>query len=141
MTSWRPKIKDTNLEITLPLDIREVYHGTVKAVQILRRNYNPSGNKYVLQEHRLIIPVQPGVTPGTRYLFREEGDQGPSTIPADVIFKVKDMEDDVYRRDGSDIHMNYPVELLDALCGFTKPLPIRTIDDRQFNISVTDVVG
>lgn len=141
MASWRPKVKDANLEITLPLDIKEVYTGTVKAVQILRRNYNPNGNNYVLQEHRVIIPVQPGVSSGTRYLFREGGDQGPATIPADVIFKVKDLENDVYRRDGSDIHMNCPVNLIDALCGFTQPLSIRTLDDRQFNITITDVVG
>lgn len=123
----------------LPLDIREVYHGTVKLVQILRRNFD--GNKTALQEHRLIIPIQAGVSSGTKYLFREEGDQGPTTIPADVVFKVMDMENDVYRRDGSDIHMNYPVDLIDALCGFTQPLPIRTLDDREFNIMITDVVG
>lgn len=126
------------------MDIREVYHGTLKIVQILRRNYDAKSDKSALQEHRLIIPVQPGIAPGTKYLFREEGDQGPNTIPADVIFYAKDMENDVYRRDGlrhADIHMNYPVDLIDALCGFTEPLRIRTLDDRQFNIMITDVVG
>lgn len=137
----RPKQKDANLEIALPLDIREVYHGTVKIVQILRRNYDASGDKSALQEHGLIIPVHPGITSGTKYLFREEGDQGPDTIPSDVIFNVKDMENDVYRRDGSDIHMNYPIDLIEALCGFTVPLTIRTLDDRQFNVMITDVVG
>ncbi len=118
-----------------------MYHGTVKVVQILRRTYDTNGNKAALEEHRLIIPVQAGVLPGTKYLFREEGDQGPTKIPADVIFKVKDMESGDYRRDGSDLHLNYPVNLIDALCGFTEPLPVRTLDDRQFNIMITDVVG
>lgn len=127
------------MEIILPLDIREVFHGTFKAVHILRRNL--SGGESILQEHRLIIPIHPGILPGNRFLFREEGDQGPTTIPADVIFKVKDMENDIYRREGSDIHMNYPVELIDALCGFNQPLTVRTIDDRQFNIMITEVVG
>ncbi|XP_037040369.1 dnaJ homolog subfamily B member 13-like [Bradysia coprophila] len=136
-----PKTKDANLEITLPLDITEVYHGTVKVVQILRRNYDAIRKKSVLQEHRLIIPIQPGVTTGTKYLFREEGDQGPDAIPADVIFKVKDMENGTYRRDGSDLHMNCPIELIDALCGFRQPVPIRTLDDRTFNIMLTGVVG
>lgn len=118
-----------------------MYHGTVKVVQILRRKCDASGNETKLEEHRLIIPVQAGIAPGTKYLFREEGDQGPTTVPADVIFKVKDLENDVYRREGSDIHMNCPVDLIDALCGFSHPIPIRTLDDRQFNIMITDVVG
>lgn len=137
----RPKTKDANLEITIPLDIREVYHGTVKVVQILRRNYDAIGKKSVLQEHRLIIPIQPGVLPGTKYLFREEGDRSPDAHPADVIFKIKDVDNETYRRDGSDLHMNCPIELIDALCGFRQPVPICTLDDRTFNIMLTDVVG
>lgn len=136
-----PKKKDSTLEIVLPLDIREVYHGTMKVVQILRRNYDSTGAKTALQEQRLIIPVQAGVLPGTKFLFREEGDQGPTIVPADVIFKVKDMENGIFRRDGSDLHMNYPIDLIDALCGFTQPITVRTLDDRQFNVMITDVVG
>lgn len=123
------------------MDIREVYQGTVKVVQILRRNYDAIGKKYVLQEHRLIIPIQPGVSPGTKYLFREEGDQSATAVPADVIFIVKDMENEIYRRDGSDLHMKYPIDLVDALCGFRQPVSIRTLDDRTFNIMLTEVVG
>lgn len=123
------------------MDIREVYLGTVKVVQILRRNYDAIRKKSVLQEHRLIIPIQPGVSPGTKYLFREQGDQDAAAIPADVIFKVKDMENEIYRRDGSDLHMNCPIDLVDALCGFRQPVPIRTLDDRTFNIMLTEVVG
>lgn len=118
-----------------------MYHGTVKVVQILRRNYDATGNRSVLQEQKLMIPVQAGISSGTKYLFREEGDRGPAVVPADVIFTVKDMENDTFRREGSDLHMNYPIDLVDALCGFTQALPIHTLDGRQFNIMLTDVVG
>ncbi|KAJ6632829.1 DnaJ like subfamily B member 13 [Pseudolycoriella hygida] len=85
--------------------------------------------------------MKPGTLPGTKFLFREEGDQKPTTIPADVVFKVKDLESDVYRREGADLHMNYVVDLIDALCGFSEPITVRTLDDRQFNVMISDVIG
>lgn len=133
------KRKDPNLEIDLPLDIREAFHGTVKSIKIFRRKYDPNQFKTILQEHRLLLPIPPGSLPGTKFVFREEGDQGPAKIPGNVIFKVQDMENGEYRRDGSDLHMKYTISLLDALCGFG--ITIKTVDDRQFNIMVTDIVG
>ena len=39
-----------------------------------------------LREKILTIPIKPGLPTGTRIVFPEEGDQGPSKIPGKFIF-------------------------------------------------------
>lgn len=46
--------------------------------------------KTVTKEKILTIPIKPGIPAGTRIVFPEEGDQGPTKIPGKfIIIKTK----------------------------------------------------
>ena len=84
------------------------------------------------------MPIAPGTVCGTTITFKEEGDQYPSKIPADIIFLTTDKPHPVFKRDGADIHMDYNIDLKQALCGFK--LIIKTIDDRKILMAISDVI-
>ena len=51
---------------------------------------NDDGHASSFKEKILTINVKRGWTPGTRISFENKGDQGPNTIPADIVFIVID---------------------------------------------------
>lgn len=59
----------------------------------------------------LTINVKPGWKAGTKITFKEEGDQNPNSIPADIIFIVKDKMHPTFERDGCDIRYNCRISL------------------------------
>jgi DnaJ-class molecular chaperone len=82
-----------------------------------------------------LISIPPGVLPGTRYTFPEEGDQGPTKIAADIVFIVAEKHHDVFKRKDADLYMTYIVDLKNALIGFG--FTINTVDGRTLNIPIT----
>lgn len=133
------KVKDKSIERMLYLELREIFYGAVKKMKILRQEFVDEG-KTVLKtrEKILVIQITPGTLSGTKICFAEEGDQGPTRIPADIIFVVSDIPHPIYCRRGSDLYMSYNIDLKQALCGFV--LQIYTFDDRKLQVPITDVV-
>ncbi|CAD7083231.1 unnamed protein product [Hermetia illucens] len=133
------KKKDPPVEKLLYLDLKEVFFGGVKRMQILRHEFVDAAKTITkIREKFLVIPIAPGILPGTKITFPEEGDQGPGRIPADIIFIIADRPHDIFYRRGSDLYMDYEIELKDALCGTN--LLINTIDERKLFISISDVI-
>jgi DnaJ family protein B protein 13 len=50
---------------------------------------NDDGHTSSFREKILTITVKKGWKPGTRITFEQEGDQGPNSIPADIVFIVR----------------------------------------------------
>lgn len=50
---------------------------------------NDDGHTSSFREKILTITVKRGWKPGTRITFEQEGDQGPNSIPADIVFIVR----------------------------------------------------
>lgn len=46
-------------------------------------------SKTVTKEKILTIPIKPGIPTGTRIVFPEEGDQGPTKIPGKLSITVR----------------------------------------------------
>lgn len=133
------KNKDPTVERLLYLDLKEVFHGGVKTIKMLRHEFvDPFKNKTEVKEVILTVPIAPGIFPGTRLIFPEVGDQGPTRIPADIIFITCDKPHGIFKRKNSDLHMSHKIILKDALIGFK--LTLETIDDRKLEILVTDVI-
>ncbi|XP_050667444.1 dnaJ homolog subfamily B member 13-like [Leptidea sinapis] len=134
------KEKDPALVRPLSLSLEEVYRGGLKKMKIQRLVFtDESCSNLNLREKVLSIPIKPGIYPNTEIRFKEEGDQGPTRIPADVIFITKDRPHDDFVRSGlSDLLMMKTVTLKEALCGFS--LTIKTLDDRILRIKITDVI-
>lgn len=133
------KNKDPTIEHLLQLELEEVFRGGVKFMKISRHEFvDEFEKKTEMKEVTLSVPITPGITEGTRLVFPEAGDRGPTRIPADVAFTVCDQPHEFFRRDKSNLHMDHEITLKESLTGFK--MKISTIDDRKLEFLITDVV-
>jgi DnaJ homolog subfamily B member 13 len=130
------KVKDPPIQRLLNLNLTEVFFGGTKKLKVQRLELiDDMQCKTELREKLLVINFPPGVLPGTRYVFPEEGDQGPTRIPADIVFVVVDRPHEVFRREKANLHMRCQVSLKDALVGFG--ITVLMLDGRKFNVPIT----
>nr|XP_034827689.1 dnaJ homolog subfamily B member 13-like [Maniola hyperantus] len=134
------KEKDPTIIRPLSLTLEEVYKGCLKKMKIQRLVFtDETCSELKLREKVLSIPIKPGIYQNTEIKFKEEGDQGPTRIPADVIFITEDRPHENFVRSGlSDLVMIQSVTLQEALCGIT--IAFTTIDGRIMRIKITDVI-
>lgn len=132
------KVKDEPLIKTLPLTLIEMYHGCLKKVTISRRVMNEDGHTSSLRDKILSIKIKPGMAEGQKIVFKEEGNQGPNVIPADIIFEIKQQAHPIFIRKGDDIEFTAKVPLSRALVGCSIEVP--TLDGRQISVPVNDII-
>ncbi|XP_022832092.1 dnaJ homolog subfamily B member 13-like [Spodoptera litura] len=134
------KEKDTTIVRPLALTLEEVYKGGLKKMKIQRLVFtDETCTELKLREKVLSIPIKAGIYPNTEVRFKEEGDQGPTRIPADVIFITEDRPHDTFIRSGlSDLLYMQNITLEEALCGFM--VHLTTLDGRTLRIKIEDVV-
>lgn len=134
------KEKDPTIVRPLALSLEEVYKGGLKKMKIQRLVFtDETCSELKLREKVLSIPIKPGIYPNTEVRFKEEGDQGPTRIPADVIFITEDRPHEVYVRSGlSDLLTVRTVSLQEALCGLM--ITLITLDGRTLRIKIDDVI-
>ena len=87
--------------------------GCAKRMKISRKVLRPDGRREA-EEKVLNIDVKPGWKAGTKITFQREGDQKPNSIPADVIFIIRDKPHDIFKREGSDIRYTAKITLADV---------------------------
>lgn len=134
------KEKDPTIVRPLALSLEEVYKGGLKKMKIQRLVFtDETCSELKLKEKVLSIPIKPGIYPSTEVRFKEEGDQGPTRIPADVVFITEDRPHDTYVRSGlSDLLFVHTISLEEALCGFM--ITLNTLDNRILRIKIDDVI-
>ncbi|XP_076637178.1 dnaJ homolog subfamily B member 13 [Colletes latitarsis] len=133
------KRKEEPLIKTLYLTLPEIFYGGIKKMKIQRLVLvDDDLSRTVTKEKILTIPIKPGIPVGTRIIFPNEGDQGPTKIPADVIFITEDRPHETFRREGSDLHMTVDIFLREALSGTV--VTVNTLDDRTLRIPITSVI-
>ncbi|XP_033208882.1 dnaJ homolog subfamily B member 13-like [Belonocnema kinseyi] len=133
------KCKEEPLIKPLYLTLSEIFFGGLKKMKIQRLILvGDDKSNTVLREKILSIPIKPGLPVGTKIVFPEEGDQGPTKIPADVIFITEDRPHDIFKRDGDNLMMTVNVFLQEALTGVI--VTVNTIDDRIFRVPITSVI-
>jgi DnaJ C terminal domain len=91
--------------------LEDIMTGTTKKMKITRRVLNPDGRTYRTEDKFLTLDIKPGWKAGTKVTFPREGDQAPNTIPADVVFVIRDKPHPKFSRDGSDIKYRAKVSL------------------------------
>jgi len=119
----RKKTQDSPIEHELFVSLEEVAKGATKKMKITRKVLNPDNRTTHTEDKVLTIEIKPGWKQGTKITFPREGDQSPTSIPADIIFIIKDKAHPVFRRDGSDLIYTAKISLKDALCGTTINVP------------------
>jgi DnaJ-class molecular chaperone len=91
-----------------------------------------------LREKSLTLEIRPGCLEGTKIIFENCGDQSITRKPADLIFTTRDVPHEKFTRDKCDLHMTHEITLRQALTGFK--ITLQTLDDRELNFLVTEVV-
>ncbi|XP_037601579.1 dnaJ homolog subfamily A member 1 [Cebus imitator] len=74
-----------------------------------------------------------GMKDGQKITFHGEGDQEPGLEPGDIIIVLDQKDHAVFTRRGEDLFMCMDIQLVEALCGFQKP--ISTLDNRTIVIT------
>jgi DnaJ homolog subfamily A member 2 len=80
----------------------------------------------------LIVDIDKGMKNGEKITFAGEADELPATIAGDVVFVIKEVEHETFKRKGSDLAITFDIEYSEALSGFTKT--ITQLDGRVLNI-------
>jgi DnaJ-class molecular chaperone len=110
----RKKTQDPPIEHELFVTLEEIASGATKKMKISRKVLNPDGRGTRTEEKVLAIDIKPGWKQGTKITFPREGDQSPTSIPADIIFIIKDKPHSTFRRDGSDLIYTAKISLKDV---------------------------
>lgn len=135
----KKKSQDAPIFHDLLVSLEDIASGTTKKMKISRKVLNPDNRSTHIEDKVLTIDVKPGWKAGTKITFPREGDQGPNTIPADIVFVVKDKSHPFFKRDGSDLVYTAKIGLKEALCGTTITVP--TLDGRKKQVVITDVIN
>lgn len=119
--------QDPPIEHDLMLSLEEVLKGTTKKMKITRRVMMSDGRTARKEDKVLAINVKPGWKAGTRITFQREGDQSSNSIPADIIFIIKDKPHPQFTRDKEDIKYIAKITLKEALtCNAVVKVPALT---------------
>jgi len=105
------KRQDPAITRDLPVSLEDVLQGTTKKMKITRKVASDDGHSVRSEEKILSIDVRPGWKAGTRITFPQEGDQVPGSIPADIVFIVRDKPNPQFQRSGSDIKYRVKIGL------------------------------
>ena len=105
------KRQDPTITRDLPVSLEDVLHGTTKKMKITRRVASDDGRSMRSEEKILSIDVRPGWKAGTRITFPREGDQIPGSVPADIVFVIRDKPHPQFVRDGSNIKYRAKISL------------------------------
>lgn len=90
------------------------------------------GKKVNKDRKILEVNVEKGMKNGQKIKFTGEADEGPDTIPGDVVFVVQEREHDTFKRKGADLVTTMNISLAESLCGFTRT--ITHLDGRVLRI-------
>lgn len=90
----------------------EIYSGCTKRSKISLKRLNSDGSGYRTEDKILTIEIKKGWKEGTKITFPREGDETPTSIPADIVFVIKDKDHPKFKRDGSNIIYTAKISLL-----------------------------
>ncbi|NXK47216.1 DNJA1 protein, partial [Chauna torquata] len=92
-----------------------------------------TGRKIVREKKILEVHIDKGMKDGQKITFHGEGDQEPGLEPGDIIIVLDQKDHSVFTRRDEDLLLSMDIQLVEALCGFQKP--ITTLDNRTIVIT------
>uniref|UniRef100_A0A8C5R103 DnaJ heat shock protein family (Hsp40) member A2 n=1 Tax=Leptobrachium leishanense TaxID=445787 RepID=A0A8C5R103_9ANUR len=87
------------------------------------------GKKVIKEVKILEVHVDKGMKHGQRITFTGEADQAPGVEPGDIVLVLQEKENEIFQREGNDLHMTHKIGLVEALCGFQ--FNFKHLDARQ----------
>ncbi|RWS05429.1 dnaJ protein 1-like protein [Dinothrombium tinctorium] len=137
MTKKSAQKQDPAIEHELFVTLEEVLKGTVKKMKITKKVIGADGRSRK-EDKVLTINVKPGWKAGTKITFQREGDQNPNTVPADIVFIIKDKPHPLFKREGADIKYTAKITLREALCGCLVKVP--TLTGEKLNLRLNEII-
>ena len=83
-----------------------------------------NGRKIVQKKKIPEVHIDKGMKDGQKITFHDEGDQEPGLEPGDIIIVLDEKDHTVFTQRGEDLFMCMDIQLVEALCGFQKPIAI-----------------
>lgn len=128
--------KPSDVEKQLPLSLQDLYTGTTKRLKVGRKL--ASGGS---EEKILTVEVKPGWKKGTKIRFSGAGHEVSPGSFQDVVFIVDEKPHAHFRRDGDDLRVTIPLNLVDALDPPKAGSPgsrkqVETLDGRKIDIPI-----
>ena len=93
------------------------------------------GAGQVTEQRQIIMSVPAGVDTGSKLRLSGQGERGPAGAPAgDLIVTFKVASHHFFRRDGLDIHVSVPINVVQAALG--SRIRVKTVDDKKVTLKV-----
>jgi len=93
----------------------------------------------VTESKVLTVSIKPGWKKGTKITFPNEGDEGPDTIPSDVVFVLTEIPHKSLTREGGNLVYTASISLSDALTECA--IGVETLDGRKLSLPCPEVVS
>lgn len=106
--------QDPPIEHDLFLSLEDVLTGCVKKMKITRKVLDADGKTSKKEDKVLTINVMPGWKAGTKVTFQREGDRSSSSIPADIVFIIRDKPHPHFKREGANVIYTAKITLRDV---------------------------
>lgn len=119
--------------------LEDLYNGCSKKMKVTRTIVDAATGREMQAEKILTVEVKKGWKAGTKLTFKEEGDERPGVVPADLIFVIAEKEHSRFKREGNDLVHTANITLRDALTGGT--VEVLTLDNRTLRIPIPDPVS
>ena len=115
------KTRGADLRYTITITFEEAATGCEKTISFVRQR---SGRE---ETAKLAITIPSGVKPGQRLKLRAEGDAPPSgSQMGDLYVIVNVAEHSLFKRVENDVHLELPLNFVDAVNGFVVEIPTLT---------------
>ena len=117
--------RGADLVYELPVTLEEVFNGATKMV-----SYRRGGNM-----ERVSVKVPAGIASGKKLRLAGKGEPGANNGPTgDLLIRVRTLEHNRFRREGSDLELQQEVNFSQAALGAT--VEVTTLDGKTLSIKV-----
>jgi DnaJ-class molecular chaperone len=137
-----------NINKTITIDLKDIYNGITKELEIERRVIQDEPTEepeteteteanFKIETKKVTVTIEKGHYKDT-IVFKGEGHQLTEDEVGDLIVTIEVNEHEYYDRDDNDLIMKKEVSLNDALCGFT--FKIKDINDNELIVTTDKII-
>ena len=137
-----------NINRTIDIDLKDIYNGTTKELEIERRVIQDEPTEepteetdteanFKIETKKVTVTIEKGHYKDT-IVFKGKGHQLTENEIGDLIVTIEVNEHEYYDRDNNDLVMKKEVSLNDALCGFT--FKIKDINDNELIVTTDKII-
>ena len=146
----RVRRKGKTLSMVFPVELTDFLYGKVYPLHITRSNMcrcpqtgfyctKCKGKPTIRENLTLSLVVERGIDEGTVVLFKNAGDVSEVNGPGNVEVTIVSKPHPLFKREGSDLHLDIPITLKESLNGFKRT--IDHFDGTKLEIESNSILG